>query len=110
MKPIDILLQIPCCMGMCCENNLAPIVFIFDEMSSVPLVFENSLPQVLYCIQVKLILLQPLFLCGISTLNPTPFPPEAPADWWLVRSLGSFGGKSLKHKSSKLWEGGRGEF
>ena len=67
--------------------------------------FENSLPQVLYCIQVKLILLQLLFLCEISTLNPTPFPSEAPADWWLVRGLGSFGGKSLKHKSSKLWEG-----
>ena len=34
-----------CCMEMCCENNLAPIVLffnpghIFDEMSSVPLVF-----------------------------------------------------------------------
>ena len=36
-----------CCMGMCCENNLAPIVlffnpgYIFDEMYSVPLVFRK---------------------------------------------------------------------
>ena len=35
------------CMGMCCENNLAPIVLffnpghIFDEMSSVPLVLRK---------------------------------------------------------------------
>ena len=117
MKPIDILLQKHLFAIVLLNGNLlwkksCSNSFVFQPRAHLwrNVLSTFGLLKTLYPsgIQVKLILLQPLFLCGISTLNPTPFPSEAPADWWLVRGLGSFGGKSLKHKSSKLWEGGGG--